>query len=215
MRTLVIIPAFREEAAIVSVVADVRRAGFDALVVDDGSPDATAQRAREAGAAVVRHPVNRGQGAALRTGIAFAQRQAYEAVVFFDADGQMVASEIPHVLEPLIADQADVVLGSRFLGTTINMPWRKWLTLKAGLAFTWLTSGLRLTDVHNGFQAWRLSALVPIPLVQDRQAYASELLYAIATHRLRYLEVPVTVIYHRYGQSVLTSVRIIRDLMLK
>lgn len=215
---MVIIPALNEGRKIGEVVREVAALGYDAAVIDDGSKDDTAAVAKEAGALVLSHVINRGQGAALRTGIGYARRHNYEFAVFFDADGQMSAAEIEKLID-VLKSGAQVALGSRFLGTTEGMPRIKWLTLKLGLIFTRLTTGLKLTDVHNGFQAWRLSALKATNLVQDRQAYASELLQEISRCRLVFQEVPVTIKYTRYskskGQSVFNAFNILWDLIIK
>ncbi|MFA5047536.1 MAG: glycosyltransferase family 2 protein [Patescibacteria group bacterium] len=222
METLVIIPAKNESQKIVEVIGEVKTAigsAGDVLVVDDGSTDNTFEVARLAGAITLRHLINRGQGAALRTGISYALKQNYNQVVFFDADGQMRAEEIPLMLERLKAGDLQVVLGSRFLGKIVDMPLSKLITLKLALLFTRLTSGLKLTDTHNGFQAWTRVALQKLALRQDRQAYASELLSEIKKNNLRYQELPVTIIYSDYskqkGQSIFNAFNIVWDLFIK
>lgn len=219
MKTLVIIPAYNEASAIGLVVSGVISHGYPVVVIDDGSRDNTIMVARQAGAVVLGHLINRGQGAALKTGISYAVANDYEAVVFFDADGQMAPAEIGKIIAPIIEGRADVVLGSRFLGQVINLSAIKRLVLTLARWFTIATSGLKLTDVHNGFQAWRLSALKKITLKQDRQAYASELLYEIARHKLRYIEQPVTISYTAYsvskGQSVMNAFNIVWSLIIR
>ncbi len=219
MKTLVIIPAKNEALSIDKVVFDVRQAGYEVLVVDDGSTDTTATVAQSAGALVLRHIINRGQGASLRTGIAYALDNGYEAVVFFDADGQMLASEIPLLVNRLENERLDVVLGSRFLGSAENIPLIKIITLGLALLFTRKTTGLKLSDTHNGFQVWRREALEQLQLCQDRYAYASEVLHEIARLNLRYQEVPVTIRYTEYskikGQSIWGVFSIIWDLYIK
>ena len=116
MRTLVFIPAWNEEASIAEVIADVRKAlpEADILVVDDGSADATAERAREAGALVASLPFNQGLGAALQTGYLYALRNGYDACAHLDADGQHPAEEVARLLAEVTADRADLVIGSRY-----------------------------------------------------------------------------------------------------
>jgi glycosyltransferase involved in cell wall biosynthesis len=219
MKTLIVIPARNEGAQISQVVAEVKNCGWEVLVVDDGSIDQTAVLADTAGAKVLHHRINRGQGAALKTGIVYALGRDFEAVVFFDADGQMLASEIEKILEPLLLEKFEVALGSRFLGQTENMPWFKWVTLKLALIFSRWSTGLKLTDIHNGFQAWSRGALEKINLTQDRQAYASEILHQIAAQKIKYTEVPVTIKYTAYskskGQSVFNAFNILWDLLIK
>ncbi len=219
MKTLVLIPARNEAQKIFIVVKQVRDLGYDVLVIDDGSKDETAALAREAGAKVLSHAINRGQGAALKTGVEWAAQNEFEAVVFFDADGQMMAAEIKNFLTALAEPGVDAVLGSRFLGTAKDIPFGRLVILRLALVFTRFITGLKLTDVHNGFQAWRLDALAKIHLVQDRMAYASELLQEIADKKLNYREIPVTIEYTEYsrrkGQSILNTFNILWDLFIK
>jgi len=219
MAVLVLIPAYNEGQKIYQVVKEIKDNNFDVLVVDDGSGDNTASEARRAGAETLVHFVNRGQGAALKTGIVNALNSGYEVVVFFDADGQMKAGEISKMIEPLLLGEYEVVLGSRFLGGAKNIPFLKLITLKLALIFSRFTTGLTLSDVHNGFQAWSGEALQKLELIQDRQAYASELLHEIADKKLKYQEIPVTIEYTTYskrkGQSIFNAFNILWDLVIK
>ena len=131
----------------------------------------------------------------------------------------MKAQEIKNLLEPILKGETDVVLGSRFLGEAKNIPFSKLITLKLALLFTRITTGLKLSDTHNGFQAWKISTLNKINLTQNRQAYASELLSEISDHKIKYKEVPVTIKYTNYskskGQSIFNALNIIWDLIIK
>ncbi len=221
MKVAVIIPAKNEAKKIAEVVRGIKSLpseNYDIIVIDDGSADDTAKIAAEAGAIVLRHLINRGQGAAIRTGINYALRNGQGAAVFFDADGQMEPAEIPLLVAKLNSGY-DVVLGSRNTGRVINMPLSKKIVKKVALIFTRLTTGLKLTDTHNGFQAWSAQALSRITLAQDRFAYASEILEQIAKHGLKYCEVPVTITYSEYskrkGQSILGAINIVIDLLIR
>ena len=127
----VVIPAYNEGTVLSRVVTEVKRAGYAVVVVDDGSTDATADHAHAAGATVIRHPFNLGQGAALQTGIDYALAQAAEFVVTFDADGQHRVSDISRLTEALVRERADFALGSRFLGQAPNLPPLRRLVLQA------------------------------------------------------------------------------------
>jgi len=213
----VVVTAFNEASVIADVITGLRAAGYQAVVVDDASTDATARIAEAAGAHVLCHPINLGQGAALQTGITFALRQGAEFVVTFDGDGQHRPQDIPALIEALITRQADFALGSRFLGNALNLPSsRRWL-LRAATWFTRLTTGLRLTDVHNGLRAMTRHGASVIQLRQNRMAHASEILAQIARSGLRYVEVPVTIVYTDYslqkGQRMSNSVSILVDLL--
>lgn len=213
--TWAIVPAHNEAAMIAEVVTSLQREIAHVVVVNDASMDATSQHAREAGAIVVSHAINRGQGAALQTGIDFCLRQGADYLVTFDADGQHSAADIPGLLEPLHRGDCDVTLGSRFLGTADGMPRRRRLLLSAAVIFTRLTSHLRVTDTHNGLRAFTRQAASTIRLTLDRMAHASELLDQIGNSGLTYQEVPVSVRYTRYsrgkGQGSAGAFRILLD----
>ncbi len=193
----VVIPAYNEAARIGPVLDGLLSlyAGLNVVVIDDGSTDQTAQLAAQRGAIVLRHVINRGQGAALQTGITYSLLRGANYIVTFDADGQHNPADLPALLEPLAAGKCDVALGSRFLGRAPDLPALRRLLLYAGTVFTRLTSGLKLTDCHNGLRAISRQAAHNIQLRQDRMAHASEFYDHIRRAGLRYLEVPVTIKY--------------------
>jgi glycosyltransferase involved in cell wall biosynthesis len=211
----VVIAAYNEGPAIGDVVLSALAHAGHVVVVDDGSKDDTGRVAHESGAHVVRHPINLGQGAALQTGIDYALALGAEYMVTFDADGQHAAAEIGPMVQHLRSTNSDIVLGSRFLGNAVNMPRSKAITLWLAVRFTRLTTGLKLTDTHNGFRVLSRSAAQRLRLRQNRMAHASELLDQIAALHLRYSEFPVTITYSAYsiakGQRVLNSVSIVKD----
>jgi glycosyltransferase involved in cell wall biosynthesis len=215
----VVIPAYNEGTVIFRVVSDVKRAGYSVVVIDDGSSDTTAEQARAAGATVIKHPFNLGQGAALQSGIEYALTQATECIVTFDADGQHRVSDISRLIEALVRERADFALGSRFLGQAPNLPALRRLVLQAATAFTRLTTGLQLTDTHNGLRAMTRRGANAIKLRQNRMAHASECLAQIASSGLRYVEQPVTIEYSAYslakGQHVRDAVHILLDLFAR
>ena len=213
----VVVPAFHEAEIIGQTVAKLRVSFHNVAVVDDGSADATAREARQAGAYVVCHPINLGQGAALQTGLQFALAQGAAIVATFDADGQHQVSDLVHMVEILRRDTVDVVLGSRFLGKADGIPAVRRIMLKAAVAFTNLTTGVRLTDAHNGLRAMTASAARRLEIRQNRMAHASEIVSQIGKCGLKYCEVPVTITYTNYslakGQKVSGSVRVLSDLL--
>lgn len=214
----VVIAAYNEARMIGEVVADVRRVFARVIVVDDGSRDDTARIALEAGAMVLIHPINLGQGAALQTGIAYALRTGAQQVVTFDADGQHRPEDALGMLAVMATHDVQVVLGSRFLGAAENMPASRRILLRAATVFTRLTSGLKVTDAHNGLRLLRADAAASIRIRQNRMAHASEILEEIARHDLRYVEAPVVVRYTDYsrakGQSGFGAFNILLDLLL-
>src|SRR5882672_10006978 len=175
-----IIPAYNEAAVMARVVTDVVRRGYIVAVIDDGSTDETGRKAAAAGAIVVTHPINLGQGAALQTGIQFALRQGADTIVTFDADGQHRAADIDGLIDALTTNNADFALGSRFLGSAVTMPTSRRLLLMAATWFTRLTTGLNVSDTHNGLRAMTRRGAGQIRLRQNRMAHASELLDEIA-----------------------------------
>jgi glycosyltransferase involved in cell wall biosynthesis len=212
----VIVPAFNEAQTIARVLADLHHTGHHIVVVDDGSTDATAELAMQADATVVRHPINLGQGAALQTGITFALREGADFVVTFDADGQHRADEIATLLDALVVRGADFALGSRFLGRATNMPMSRRVLLRAAIWFTRVTTGLAITDAHNGLRAMTRRGAQTISLRQNRMAHASEILDQIAASGLNYVEVPITIEYSAYslrkGQRSREALDILFDL---
>lgn len=211
-------PAYNEAARLGRTLQTLLPLYPNVVVIDDGSRDATRKVAHEAGAWVLRHEVNSGQGAALQTGLDFALRQGADYLVTFDADGQHDPADIARLLAPLERGEADVSLGSRFLGQTVNMPFTRKLILKAGVLFTRLVSNIKVTDAHNGLRAMTREAASRIQLLQDRMAHASEILDQIRQQQLRYVEVPVTIRYTAdtlaKGQGSMQAVKIAGELLL-
>lgn len=197
----IVLPAYNEAPAVGAVVAPLVAEGYSVVVVDDGSGDATAEEAGRAGAAVLRHALNRGQGAALQTGIAYSLARDARAVVTFDSDGQHRPEDLERLLAPVLAGEADIVLGSRFLGDQGSIPFRRRWVLRAAVLFTRLSSRLRVTDTHNGLRAFSHRGARALDIRLDRMAHASEILDQIATSGLPYREVPVEVRYTAYSRA--------------
>ena len=184
-RVFVVVAAYNEQTVIGQVAASLLAIGVEVVVVCDGSTDETAAQALKAGARLVRHPMNLGQGAALQTGITYALRAGAEQIVTFDADGQHDPLDVPKLVERLESEGVDVILGSRFLGKTERLPALRRVVLNLAVLFTRLTSGLRLTDTHNGLRAFSRAAAQQLHIRQDRMAHASEVLEQIGALHLR------------------------------
>jgi len=218
-RVYVVVPAYNEGSAVHDVVREIRLDFPHVVVVDDGSRDATAAEAKKAGAVVLRHVLNRGQGAALQTGIDYCLRRGADVVVTFDADGQHRVEDVHRMLAALETTGADVAIGSRFLDLQSNLPAARRLTLRIATRFMRLTSGVPLTDAHNGLRAIRRSAAQRIRITLDGMAHASELVDQIDRHDLKVTEVPVVIRYSEYslakGQSSLAAIRIAFDYLFK
>ena len=219
---LVIVPVYNELREVVhTTVGALRLAGFEVVVIDDGSQPPVARDLADERTHLLRHPVNLGQGAALETGMEFARRSGHRFVVHFDADGQHDVRAIVALLAPLRRDEADIVFGSRFLtpeGRRLIPPVRRWI-LRLGRIFNGLSTGVWMSDAHIGLRAMNRVALGRIRLRENRMAYATELLWQLRRHRLRWVEVPVEVVYTPYsrrkGQTSWNALRIVGDIVLR
>lgn len=218
MKIFIIIPAFNEADKLGGVVSDLLANGYKNLVVvDDCSTDDTYQVARHYPIKVLRHVINRGQGAALGTGNAYALSQGAEILVHFDADGQMLAREIKKLLAPFAAGRADIVLGSRFMQANNKLPWlKRYVYFPIGKVVNLIFTGLWLTDAHCGFRALSRQAAQRLNIRQDRMAHASEILEKINIYKLKYQEVPVVINYENFGQGLMGvngAIKTVRDLL--
>jgi glycosyltransferase involved in cell wall biosynthesis len=215
-----VIPLYNEESVIGDVVREARRTFRHVVCVDDGSSDASADRALGAGAVVVRHPVNLGQGAALQTGFEYTLSvPSMQWVVTFDADGQHQVDDVLEMLRLARADDLDAVIGSRFLDERTRPSWAKRAILRMAVAYTNATTHTRLTDAHNGLRVLSRGVVARIDITQNRMAHASELVAQLGEMDIRYAESPVHILYTDYskgkGQSLWNSVNILVDLILR
>lgn len=214
MKVFCVIPAWNEEENIGRVVAEVLLVVDTVLVVDDASADKTAQVAEQARAQVLKHFLNRGQGAALRTGTDYALTQGADIIVHFDADGQFLASDIESLIAPLRAGEAEIVFGSRFLAANNQVPKvKRCLIMPLARLFNRLFLGVKLTDPQSGLRAFSASAGRQLNWQEDRMAHCSEILWLAHRHNLRIKEVPMTVIYHNFGQRLSGGFKILKDLL--
>ncbi|OGF21962.1 hypothetical protein A2Y83_02735, partial [Candidatus Falkowbacteria bacterium RBG_13_39_14] len=200
---IVVIPAYNEEKTIKEVVREVKKEADEVIVVDDGSKDKTLMLARHEGAIVLRHVINRGQGAALQTGNRYALCRGADIIVHFDADGQHKAEDIRKLVKPIMNNECDAVLGSKFLGDTSYIPFtKKFFILKPAIILNRLLTGLKLTDVHNGLRAMSRHAAKKIMITQDKMAHNTEIPAEIKRNKLRWREVAVEFVYNEYGQGL-------------
>lgn len=217
--TWVVVPLFCEATVIGDVVRGLREQFAHVVCVDDGSTDASASEAERAGAVVVRHAVNLGQGAALQTGIAYALRDPRtRSVVTFDADGQHRVEDAAAMVRRLEQEGLDVVFGSRFLDRRTELDRLKKVVLRAAVVYTNRTTGLRLTDAHNGLRVFSRRGAQTLRIRHNRMAHASEIVHQVGRSDLRWAEQPVHVLYTDYsrskGQSVLNSINILVETLL-
>lgn len=209
----VVIAAFNEEKKIIGVIKGLKKNGYrNIVVVDDGSRDRTYNIISKQNIHALKHFINRGQGASLKTGIDYAVRNGAKYVVTFDADGQHNPKEIERLLKPVVSGRFEVALGSRFLRKDSNTPWIRRVVLKIGVLVIWVMYGVKLTDSHNGFRVFSRKAAQKIQITSDRMEHASQIVEEIHKNNLKYKEVPVTITYSDYskgkGQSGWNSIRI-------
>lgn len=206
-KIFIVIPAFNEESKIGAVINELKTAGYyNILVINDGSTDKTRETALEAGTEVLDHMVNRGQGAALRTGIEYLKENYNpEIIITFDADGQHQATDLANLIQPILEDEADIALGSRFISNTSSVPFIRKSILKMGILFTVFISSIKLTDTHNGLRALGKKAIEEIKISNRNMEHASDIINEIAKKNLRFKEIPVNILYSNYslhkGQS--------------
>ncbi|MDQ0426519.1 MULTISPECIES: glycosyltransferase family 2 protein [Cellulomonas] len=217
--TCVVVPLFNESAVVGDVIRDLRTSFPLVVAVDDGSTDDSAAVARDAGALVVEHPINLGQGAALQTGLETALRLGAQYVVTFDSDGQHQREDAVAMVSRLRTDEADVVFGSRFLDARTRPGAVKRAVLRAAIVYSNATTGVRLTDTHNGLRALNRRAAATLRIRQNRMAHASEIIEQVGRAGLRWVEHPVHILYTDYsrskGQSVFNAVNILTEMIYR
>jgi glycosyltransferase involved in cell wall biosynthesis len=201
---LIVIPAYDEEGGIKEVLHRVPKKLLDhevkTVVVDDGSTDATAAIVREEGFPVVSHIVNRGQGDALRTGFAIAQLERAAIVLNLDADGQYKPEEVERLVKPIVDDEADFVLGSRFMGFYEEAGSVRHVGVVFFSKMISLLTGVKISDCTNGFRAIRVSELHKLDLREDR-FNATEIILEALKNKLRFAQVPVTMLSRAAGET--------------
>ncbi|QBE49418.1 glycosyltransferase family 2 protein [Leucobacter triazinivorans] len=217
--TWVVIPLYNEASIIGDVVRQLRPVFTNVVCIDDGSSDGSGAVARAAGAHVVTHPINMGQGAALQTGFEYALERNADYVVTFDADGQHRVEDAEIMIGRARDENLAVVYGSRFLDDRTKPGILKKIVLKTAVTVTNWATHTRLTDAHNGLRVIRADALRRIKLKQDRMAHGTEIVVLLGRTGLPYAEQPVEVLYTDYsrakGQSLLNSVNILIDLVIR
>lgn len=200
MDVLVIVPAFNEQRSLGKVIDDLKKSGFkNILVVNDGSGDKTGEIAQKKKVKVATHVMNRGLGAAISTGLAFARETKPDVVVTFDADDQHKASDIKYLLAPIISNKADVVIGSRLKSNLKKFPRRRLIPIIISNYATFLLYGVKSTDSTSGLRAFNKKAYENIRLQSERMEFSNEFFKEFGRNKLRHTEVPITPIYTEYS----------------
>jgi glycosyltransferase involved in cell wall biosynthesis len=217
----IVVPAFNEASVISDVVTDIRSVFDHVVCVDDGSRDDTAEQAWRAGAHVVRHPVNLGQGAAIQTGVEYARSQPQAAMfATFDADGQHRVKDVMRMLDRLTGEDLDIVVGTRFADRApVDMPALRRLLFPLIAKLSPASRKLGLTDAHNGLRVFNRTVADGLNLTMNGMAHASEIVAEIVENGWRVAEEPVEILYTDYsmskGQPLVNGVNIIFDGLLR
>lgn len=219
-KTVLIIPVYNEGEVIKSVVEKALKKFSHVVCVNDGSRDNSQEEISKTGAYLINHPINMGQGAALQTGIEFARLLPVDYFVTYDADGQHQLDDVVEMLKVIKREKTDFVLGSRFLGKeAVDMPKLKRAILKLAIRFSNATSGVKLTDTHNGLRVFNRKVAEEIQITLPDMAHASEILEIINKNKYSYVEIPVVIEYTEYsrskGQVMINAVNIAFDTLLR
>jgi len=212
LRIAVVVPFFNEEKVLNSTIGALFKFKrncthtLDFIVVDDGSTDSSVEnidRKYLEELTLLKHDKNRGQGAALSTGLKYVRKHNYDVMIHFDADGQHHPDSIQKLIDPILNESFDVVLGSRFLSnSSIDMiPIKRRVLLKLALKIDNFLSGVEKTDVHNGMRAFGNRAINEIDIKASRMEHASEIIWEIKRANLSFTEVAVDISYTEYSVS--------------
>jgi glycosyltransferase involved in cell wall biosynthesis len=194
---IVCIPAYNEEKNITEIITKAKNYAKEVIVYDDGSTDRTGEIASELGAIVIKHPQNKGYGKALSALFQHALTKNPDIMITLDSDGQHDVDQIPILIDPLIRDEADIVIGSRFINKSdqAHVPYYRRFGINAITKVTRVASYSKLTDSQSGYRAYNIQALSKLKLYEDGMAISTEILLKASENNLRMVEVPITIIY--------------------
>ena len=218
-KIFIVMPAYNEGKVIGGVIQELKKRGYkNIIVIDDGSSDNTYTISKQAGVVVLRHRINRGLGGALNTGITAALKLGARIIVTFDSDGQHDVRDIPRIVQPIISDEADIVIGSRFLKRG-DIPLLRRIGIVTLNILTFLLYGIYTTDSQSGLRAFSRRAALKINVTANRMEVSSEFFREIKTHNLRFKEIPIKAIYTPYsmrkGQSLLNGFKIMTKRVIR
>lgn len=217
--TIIIVPAYNEAGMIRQTVQNLLERNYSVVVVDDASTDNTREVIAGLQIVYIRHLINLGQGAAIRTGIEYALTKPFKYLVTFDADGQHSVEDIPEMIAALITNNAEIAFGSRFLpGATANFTAARKRMLKFARFVNYLTSGILLSDANNGLRVMTYRAAHQIQITENRSSHNAQVQKIIKSKGLNYTECPVNISYSDYskkkGLRNINSIRVLYDLIL-
>jgi len=208
------IPAYNEEKNIASIITKLKNITDSIIVCDDGSSDMTSEISKNLGAIVISHKKNMGYGAAIRTIFQKSVELDSDILVTFDADGQHRIDDVNKILQPLENNEADIVIGSRFLDNESKVPNYRKIGIKVITQVTNASLKKKLTDSQSGFRAYNKQALTQISPSEMGMGISTEILIKASNKGLRIAEIPITILYHddasthnpvSHGTSVLVS----------
>ena len=219
----IIVPAYNEENNIEKVLLKLTQNYNNIIVVDDASVDQTVNIVKKFSVTLLEHKINRGQGASLETGNQYAFNNGADIIVHFDADGQFLVNEIEDLIRPIVHDDYEIVLGSRFLEKKSKMPpVKKNILFPIARLINKIFFNINLTDPQNGFRVFKKQVLEKIEMEQDGSAHCSEFLHKAFKNNLKIKEVAVTVNYYQFGQNLFTGkgrgsggLKILKDLIFR
>ena len=201
LKVMIGIPAFNEEKNIGTIVDNLKKKYDYVLVCDDGSSDSTSKIASDMGAYVVKHSKNQGYGSAIKTIFNEAKKIDCDVLVTFDADGQHQISEIDDILKPIMKNIADIVIGSRFLGKTKNLPKYRKFGIKTITGLTNIMTGSKISDSQSGFRSYSQKVLREISPTESGMGISTEILIKATKKKMRITEIPITISYENNTHS--------------
>jgi len=215
----IVIPAYNESKVVASVIDELNENGYsNVIVVDDGSSDSTYKALLGRNVTVLRHMLNRGKGAAVKTGIEAAKRMGAQIVITFDADGQHRAEDIFRLIEPIKKREAQVVIGSRLLDPR-GMPFHRRVYNWLANLVTFILFGIWVTDSQSGLRAFSRQAAQSLDLKTSKMEVSSEIIKEIKAHKLDLKEIPISAVYTDYslskGQNFIVGLKTFWKLFLR
>ena len=214
----VIVPAYNEEKVIKEIISNLLKKFSNVILVDDGSTDRTFNEIKDLDVKILHHEINLGVGAAVQTGFEYVSTiDSAHAVITFDADGQHLVKDAESMVKEVMTSDADIIFGTRFPKFARNIPLVKRIALKIITKITYFTTGVSLSDAHNGLKAFKVSALRNLELNFSAYSYESELITQVSKKKLKYTEMPTDIKYTNYsikkGQKLSNGLLIIEDLL--
>jgi glycosyltransferase involved in cell wall biosynthesis len=213
----IIIPLYNEEQVLNEVISDLNKNFSNIIVVDDGSNDKSNELLQNLNVTLITHPLNLGQGAAIKTAFEYVQtiKKAY-AIVTFDADGQHSTKDAVRFAKEIISCKEDIIFGSRFIKNGKKVPLLKRILLKFAILATNIMTKVQLTDTHNGLKAIKTETLKRLNLSISGYAFESQIVMEVSKAKIPYKEMPTNISYTKYsikkGQSIRNSLLIAEDL---